>query len=123
MRPSAISGPAYLVTDTDTEVALRELSPFQGHARWAIDQLANPDSTMLWHGGMYGDSVLLYGRVATASTSRVAASLQRVFESAIKKQFVRVRTFYVGAQAAALLDQGVRLTIGAESPKDYDLRR
>jgi hypothetical protein len=107
----------------DNEVVLRELAPFEGRARWSIDQLANPDSTMLWHGGMYGESVLLYGRVATTSKTRVALSLQRAFESAIKKQFVRVKAFYVGAQAEELLDIGFRLTISAESPNDYDLKR
>ena len=120
---SASTSPAYLVMAADNEVVLRELAPSEGRVRWSIDQLANPDSTMLWHGGMYGKSILLYGRVATTSKTRVALSLQRAFESAIKKQFVRVKAFYVGAQAEELLDRGFRLTISAESPNDYDLKR
>jgi len=118
-HPNAVACPAYLVSDETTEIALRNIDL----KTWAIDQLANPDTTMLWHGGMYNGSVLLYGRVATASTSKVAASLQRAFDSSIKKHFVRIKAFYVGAEAESLLDKGLRLTIGADSPKDYDLQR
>jgi len=71
---------------------------------------------------MYSESVLLYGNVATASKSPGAIRLQRAFETAIKKNFERIKNFYVGSHAKALLDLGVRLTIGAESPKASDLQ-
>ena len=58
---SAVLGPAYLVTESGTEVLLRRLSPYEGKDRWAVDQLANPDSTVLRHGGLYGENVLLQG--------------------------------------------------------------
>ena len=37
---SAVAGPAYLVTEAETEVVLRQLSRYEGKDRWAIDQLA-----------------------------------------------------------------------------------
>lgn len=120
---SSINCPAYLVTRADQPISVRELPSSAGTRRWAIDQLDNPESTVLWHGGMYGEGVLLSGRVATASTSPTARSLQRAFDSAIKKQFTRIRSYYVGKHAELLLDGGCRLTMSAQSPALYDLSR
>jgi hypothetical protein len=120
---SAVAGPAYLVTLGGTVVATRKMSPLNGRDRWSIDQLENPDSTVFWHGGRYGESVLLYGRVATVSRTVVALKLQRAFESALRKQFVRVKAFYVGKCAEELLDRGVRLAGAVQSPPEYDLSR
>jgi hypothetical protein len=120
---SAIVCPAYLVTEAEQAVTLRELSIYEGRRRWAVDQLENPDSTGIWHGGVYENGVLLYGRVATCSKSKIAQSLQRAFAAAIRKKFVKVRAFYVGPEASGLLDTGWRLTGAKQSPPEYDLRR
>ncbi len=120
---SAGSGPAYLVTEAGTEVVLRQLSHYEGRDRWSVDQLANPDSTVLRHGGMYGDNVLLQGEVRTAYKTKVAARLQRAFDVAIRKHFVKIGAFYVGPGAEALLDSGCRLTAAEQCPPESDLRR
>lgn len=120
---SAIAGPAYLVTLRGASVTPEQLSPFEGRDRWAIDQLNNPDSTVFQHGGRYGANVLLHGRVATVSRSPVALKIQRAFEAAIRKHFVRIKAFYVGKSAEALLDSGVRLAAAAQCPMEYDLSR
>ena len=118
---SAISGPSYLVTLAATPVTPRLIRTECGDS-WVVDQLQNPDSTVLLHGGRY-EQVLLYGRVATASRTPGALKLQRVYEAAIRRSFARVQAFYVGEAAEALLDSGFRLTIGAKSPPEYDLSR
>ena len=46
-----VHGPSYLVTEAGKPIALRQLAPFGGQVRWAIDQLTNSDSTELSHGG------------------------------------------------------------------------
>lgn len=115
--------PAYIITEASQQVRLREVFQQGGKRCWAVDQLQNPDSTVLWHGGMYADCVLLNGRVATAYKSKYAMSLQRAFETAIKRRFVRIQSYFVGPHAGHLLDSGYRLTFGASSPSDYDLRR
>ena len=53
---SSIGGPAYVVTEAGTGVVLRQLSRHEGKDRWAVDQLANPDSTVLRHGGLFKDN-------------------------------------------------------------------
>jgi hypothetical protein len=120
---SSVLGPDYLVTESETGIVLRQLSRYEGKDRWAIDQLTNPDSTVLRHGGLYGDNVLLRGEIRTASKTKVAARLQRAFDTAIRKQFVRFGWCYVGRQAEALLDSGYRLTATQQCPSESDLRR
>jgi len=120
---SAVCGPSYLVTEAGTEVVLCPLSPYEGKDRWSIDQLANPDSTVLRHGGLYRDNVLLEGEVRTAHRTKVAARLQRAFDGAIRKHFVKIGAYYVGPGAEALLDSGYRLTAAEQCPLERDLRR
>lgn len=129
LRSSATSGMAstavsYLVTEVSTPIVARPIQ-VQGEEkpRWAIDQLANPDSTVLWHGGLWRSDILLSGRLASASQTAPSLSLQRAFESQIKRHFSRIKAFYVGEEAAHLLDSGARLTMSAQSPLEYDLTR
>jgi len=120
---SAVAGPAYLVTEAGTEVVLRQFSGYEGNDRWAVDQLANPDSTVLRHGGLFKENVLLPGEVRTSSKTAAAQRLQRAFDDAIRKHFVKVQAFYVGPAAEVLLDAGCRLTAAEQSPPEFDLRR
>ncbi|HEY2529281.1 MAG TPA: hypothetical protein VGJ20_15260 [Xanthobacteraceae bacterium] len=120
---SAVGGPAYLVTEAGTEVVLRQLSRYEGRDRWSVDQLANPDSTVLRHGGLFKENVLLQGEVRTAYKTTVAQRLQRAFDVAIRKHFVKIQAFYVGPAAEALLDTGCRLTAAERCPPVFDLRR
>jgi hypothetical protein len=120
---SAVGGPAYLITEAGTEVVLRQLSQYEGKDRWAVDQLANPDSTVLRHGGLFKENVLLSGEVRTAYKTTVAQRLQRAFDAAIRKHFVKIRAFRVGPAAEALLDAGCRLTAAEQCPPTSDLQR
>jgi hypothetical protein len=120
---SAVAGPAYLVTEAGTKVVLRYIRRNDGTERWAIDQLSNPDSTVLRHGGFYGDNVLLVGEIRTAYKTKAAVRLQRAFDGAVRKHFVKIRAYYVGPKAEALLDSGYRLTTAQQSPPEFDLRR
>src|SRR5262249_37542362 len=66
---SAVGGPGYGVTEAGTEVVLRQLSRYEGKDRWSVDQLANPDSTVLRHGGLFKENVLLSGEAPYARRS------------------------------------------------------
>jgi len=119
---TASTASAYLVMEVDTPIVVRP-TQVQGEdkPRWAIDQLANPDSTVLWHGGLWRPDVLLSGRVASNSKTASSQSLQRAFDTQIKRHFSRIKAFYVGEEAAQLLDSGARLTMSVQSPLEYDL--
>jgi hypothetical protein len=119
--PNAIACPSYLVTLEGATVHVREVPQQSGGIRYAIDQFINPDSITFSHGGFFSPEILLYGRVGTVSDSAVAKKMFRAFSSPIAKEFERVKAFWVGPQANELLRKGCRLTMGANSPKEYDL--
>jgi hypothetical protein len=119
-HPSAIACPQYLVSAAGTPLTVREVPQMAGGVLYAIDQLANPDSVIIQPGGMYAPDVLLHGRVATASSTPLAALLQRAFASAIAALFQHIRAFYVGPEAQKLWRRGCRLTPSAQSPRGYD---
>jgi hypothetical protein len=118
---NAIGGPSYLVTPANVAVHVRKVPQNDGGTRYAVDQLINPDSIILSHGGFFNSEILLDGRVGTCSDSAIAEALFRAYANAIAKHFVRIKAFWVGPQAAELLRQGCRLTGGADSSKEYDL--
>lgn len=120
-HPSASTCPQYLVTAAGAPIAIREVPQRAGGVRYAVDQLANPESITIQPGALYPPDVLLYGRVATVSETPFARQLQRAFASAIAKCFERVRAFYVGPEAHGLWLSGYRLTQSAQSPHEYDL--
>ena len=120
---SSVRGSAYLVTVAGTDVVLRQLSRCEGKDRLSVDQLANPDSTVLRHGGLFKENILLSGEVRTAYKTTVALRIQRAFDASIRKHFAKIQAFFVGPAAEGLLDSGCRLTSAEQCPPEFDLRR
>ncbi len=46
----------------------------------------------------------------------------KLFHGAVRKQFTKVRAFYVEPQALTWLYAGKRLTISDQSPREFDLK-
>jgi hypothetical protein len=115
---SASTCHSYLVTLRGTDPIPRRIAD----ARYAFDQLHNPDSIELTPSAWHSPEVLLHGRIATASSSEISRELYGIFDGAIRKHFCKVNAFWVGPEAEAAWRRGVRLTIGASSPREYDLR-
>jgi hypothetical protein len=111
---------AFLVCERETPIDLRVLQGSDGE-RVCIDQLANPDSVEFKPGGVWNEDVVLHGRIATASESQISRALMKRFQAAVRKTFSKVKAFYVGPKALALLESGKRLTISAQSPREFDL--
>jgi hypothetical protein len=111
---------SFLVCEREASINLRTLQRGNGE-RVCIDQLANPDSVGFTPGGIWNEDVVLHGRIATASESQVSQALMKRFHAAIKRTFSKVKAFYVGPKALALLESGKRLTISAQSSREFDL--
>jgi hypothetical protein len=120
-HPNASAGFTYLVAARGTGFSSRRIDMADGSHRYSFDQLVNPKTVCITHGGVFGARLLLYGRVATASHDADSVRLHRRFSSAIRKHFRKVQAFWVGPSAVAALRDGWRLTIGANSPAEYDL--
>jgi len=120
---SSVQCATYLVTLVATPINVRSVPQKVGGILYAIDQLENPDSIALTHGGLCSPSVLIAGRVATVSATPAARQIQSAFSTVIGRVFTRVNAFYVGPGALDLLRQGCRLTQDVGSPPEYDLMR
>ncbi len=110
----------FLVCERGTPINLQTIQGINME-RICVDQLVNPDSVTFTPGGVWNEDVVLHGRVATVSDSQISQALMKRFQSAIKKNFSKVRAFYVGPKAAELLGNGKRLTISVHSPREFDL--
>lgn len=118
---SAINCESYLVVERDTHINMRVIKHVDGSERFSVDQLLNPDSVTFTAAGVWGDAVVLNGRVATTSDSEKSQKLMKLFSSAFRKRFKKVKAYWVGPNAQMLLEAGTRLTIAVQSPSHFDL--
>lgn len=118
---STASCESFLVSVQGTPIELRAVQGAGVGGRVCIDQLANADSVTFTPGGILNNEIVLHGRIATASDSNVSHILMKQFNAAIKTAFTKVKAFYVGPKALELLQRGTRLTISAQSPREFDL--
>lgn len=118
---SAVNCDSFLVADSSTVIRPRSISLQSGRTNFCVDQLDNPDTVVLTPAGRWADVAVLYGTIATTSDSESSLKLVKAFEHTIKKHFTKVKAFWVGPNALKWLQEGKRLTIAIQSPKDFDL--
>ena len=111
----------YLVADKRQTIISHARPQSAGGIRYEVSQLGNPQTITFQPGGMFGDEALLYGRVATVSEAPASIELYRLFSTAIRKAFSKVKRDYVGSNAKALWESGIRLTQAVQSPREFDL--
>lgn len=112
---------SYLILDRSDEVLVRAIPQKRGGVLFAT--YPHPRSVMFKPGGHYDARHLISGEIVTAAGSSEALRIYSMFESAIKKEFKRVKSYRVGANALRELDAGVRLTRSIGTPAEYDLVR
>jgi len=117
----ATSCEAYLVVPKDEKIAVREICQKTGDTRYAVDQLVNPRSVVFQSGGVRDGRVIIYGRVATTAQSEESKEIFSLFRKWLKKKFQKRGAFYVGPMAMLMKEEGFRLTMAEQSPKEYDL--
>lgn len=114
---------AYLAFGRGLSVAVRPVPQRRGGMKYAVDPMENPWAVVLRCGGRVDTERLVSGDVSTATRDEQAEALYQLFSKAIRSRFEKIKSYYVGPEAAELLDSGVRLTSGANSPATYDLVR
>jgi hypothetical protein len=122
-HPNAVGNPMYLLSSRTLKIKLRDVLQKSGGVLFAIDQLENPDSIILRPGGWYGNDVILYGMIGTVSQSAESKALYALAAKVFRKHFTKQQEFLVGPEAREAWNAGVRLTIGAASPLEFDLKR
>ena len=119
---SSIACDSYLILGQLSEVAIREITQTDKSTNFVVDQLINPDSVAITTGGIRVPDVLLHGRLATASDSPQSQELMKLFAAEFRKQFRKVKAFWVGHHALSELERGTRLTTAISSPSEFDLK-
>jgi hypothetical protein len=99
----------------------RLITQREGGVLYAFDQLNNPNTIVLRPGGRYLDACLIAGQIGSTSTENVSEKLYDTFSKNLRKQFARVRAYWVGPEAMSEWRKGLRLTIGVNSSSAYDL--
>jgi hypothetical protein len=113
----------FLATEDTGQIVTRPIRLRTGELRYAIDQLANPRTVALRPGGIVREGVILAGDIGTASDDPHSQQLFSRFARAVRREFAKVKSYWVGPEALRLLDSGWRLTSGLRSPPEYDLSR
>jgi hypothetical protein len=114
------SADSYLISLVDAGPQIRRIETTSG-VRFAVDELINPASATLQLGFKPSASVLTPGTVGCTAASGSGPKIVRCFEKALVARFKRVRAYWVGPEAVAMLNSGARLTPSAQSPREYDL--
>jgi hypothetical protein len=121
-HPNAIASPTYLVSLRGTALRILEVPQEAGGVCFDISQMLNADTIIFSPGGWYGNDVILYGSIGTVSNSVTSKNLYNLFAKAFREYFRKVQEFYAGTEALNFARRGVRLTIGAASPAEFDLK-
>ena len=124
---SSISGnlnndSAFLCVSKNASIKFRGVDQRDGGRIDFIDQMENPDTVSLKIGGQFGERILVAGQIGTISDSDWSLHAFSIFHREVKKQFVKIKSYFVGNEALELLRNGWRLTANVRSPKIYDLQ-
>lgn len=118
-----ISDKTYLIHRESRTIECREVPQRRGGVRYSVDQRLNPQTVGLKAGGTFGDDMVISGQLGLGTGDTESDELARMLLKALKKQFTKIKSYYVGNEAASLLDSGARLTINSAAPTEYDLVR
>lgn len=111
----------FLVGTKPEFIVGRRIQQKNGTVKTIIDQQQNPNTIVFSPGGQFLNEAVISGKIGTIHINKEALAIYDKFERAIKKIFVKIQSYYVGAGAKRLLIEGIRLTNNIKSPKEYDL--
>ena len=118
-----VRGKNYLLIHSMKEPNTRQVEQSKGGVKYFLDQLSNPESVEFRPGGIFGDfECIIDGQIGTVTDNEWSTELYKALLTEFKKQFTKIRSFYVGKNAKDKMDEGVRLTTNAKAPSDYDLQ-
>lgn len=118
---ASVSG--ILIVERSAAILTREVPQRKGGPRFSIDQLNNSQSVVLRPGRMVSESILEAGQIGTVSRDPSSINLFSALRRVVNRQFVKVKSYWVGPEALRLLDAGARLATKAHASPEYDLKR
>ncbi|MDZ4151340.1 hypothetical protein [Methylicorpusculum sp.] len=113
-----------LLIEPNVEPGVRVVEQSNGGVKYFFDQVSHPASVVLKPGGVLDDSeCIISGQVGTISQDKWSEEIYKSVAASFRKQFTKIKSFYVGSEASEKLDLGFRLTTNIKSPTEYDLLR
>ncbi len=114
----------YLIMPKSTSLNVRNIPQRTGDMKFAVDQLENAKSMELKLGGKYQnkENVIVAGRIATVSEDESSSDWFTFLSMRIKKNSLKVDSFYVGKQTEDKLRHGWRLVTNEKLSEAQDLK-
>jgi hypothetical protein len=114
----------YVVSHRDTKNKVYVFTGNGGEKRWTLDNGDNEETVILTMAGLWKGEMLLPGIVKSLHETPVAQKLMKWFLAALKaEEFTKVKSWWLGKEALAMLKAGKRLSTTAEqSPPEFDLK-
>lgn len=120
----------YFAGMVGVEFVVRTINLRKGGTRYEIDPMLNPQTVYIRFGGMWRDhrkwrsqEDRLLNTQIDALDSEESREIFKHFHRVVRARCEKIKSTLVGAEAAKLLDEGVRLPIGSGSPPEYDFKR
>ncbi|WP_145455132.1 hypothetical protein [Gimesia panareensis] len=120
---NSITDKGYLIHDESTTIEIREVPQERGGVRYSVDQQMNPQTVGLKAGGTFGEKMVIAGQLGPGTGDATSDELAKMLLKELRKQFTKIKSYYVGNEAESLLDSGARLTINSAASIKYDLVR
>jgi hypothetical protein len=114
--------PGYLIVNERHHIAVEKVPQRVGGLKYAIDQGVIPDSLYFQSGGVLSDKIIVPGRIGILRQTAISTNLYNSFARIMKKDFNKVKSYYVGRQAHTLWREGMRLGISLKASTDIDLK-
>jgi hypothetical protein len=113
----------FLVHDIDRVIHIRDVPQRNGLIRYAIDQLHNPATVGVKPGGLVGDNIVIAGQLGITTDDPTSTELFKLLARCVRKHFTKIKAYWVGPSAEAILDAGGKLAVSSEADPLYDLAR
>jgi hypothetical protein len=114
--------PGYLIVTDPRKIKIREVPQRTGATKFAIDQSLIPDSLYFQSGGIFSNVMLVPGRLGIAYQTGIAKSLFDTFAKIVRREFRKVKSYYVGREAYVLCKGGLRLGLSLRANPNLDLK-
>ena len=113
---------SYLIIQNNISPILRKIKQHDGTTNYTIDQLSHPESVVFKPGGVLGKfECVISGQIGTISNTEWSQKVYNILFKEVKKQFTKIKSFYIGDAISKELKNGIRLTTNVKSPVEYDL--
>jgi hypothetical protein len=115
--------PGYLIVTESDQIELRRVPQKVGADKFAVDQSQITDSLYFQSGGAFSNEIIVPGRIGITHPTPISIKLYGAFAKIIVKNFIKVKSYYVGPEAYTLWQDGMRLGLSLKASADIDLKQ